>query len=167
MILRVDARPLAVGTAVALVAACASYGAVEQRTTQGPTAEQFWTVRMVSMNGRAPTFEERRHWDNDIDARISRYLNEHPEAANSLQVSTFRFHRQAAVGMSKDQVLILLGQPERMTTDVAEIEKLARKFWPSIKDAANEAWMYPGGWRLYFMGSKLVDITQHLPGSLE
>lgn len=165
--MNMDPRPLAFGAGVALLAACASFGGSEQRTTQGPTAEQFWTARMVSMNGRAPTFDERHHWDNDIAARISRYLNGHPEAANSLQVSTFRFSRQAAVGMSKDQVVILLGPPERMTTDAAEIEKLARRFWPAIKDATDEAWVYAGGWRLYFMGPKLVDITQHLPGSLQ
>lgn len=165
MILPVDSRPVALGTAVALLAACASLQSpLEQRSTQGPTAEQFWTYRVAVANGREPTFDERRHWDNDIEARISRYLNDHPEAANSLQVSTFRFHRQVAVGMTKEQVLILLGQPERMTTETAEIEKLARRFWPGIKDAANEAWVYPGGWRLYFMGPKLVDITQHLAG---
>lgn len=162
MILPVDARPVALGTAVALLAACA-VAAVEERSTQGPTAEQFFTHRVEVVNGRAPSFEERRHWDNDIEARISRYLNDHPEAASSLQVSTFRFQRQVAVGMSKEQVLILLGAAERTTTDAGEIEKLARRFWPAIKDTANEAWLYPGGWRLYFMGPKLVDITQYIP----
>lgn len=161
-VMNMDARPVALGTAVALLAACA-VAAVEQRSTQGPTAEQLFTYRVEVANGRAPSFEEHRHWDNDIEARISRYLNDHPEAANSLQVSTFRFQRQVAVGMSKEQVLILLGAAERMTTDAGEMEKLARRFWPSIKDAATEAWLYPGGWRLYFMGPKLVDITQHVP----
>lgn len=162
MILPVAVRPVALGTAVALLAACA-VAAVEERSTQGPTAEQFFTHRVEVVNGRAPSFEERRHWDNDIEARISRYLNDHPEAASSLQVSTFRFQRQVAVGMSKEQVLILLGAAERTTTDAGEIEKLARRFWPAIKDTANEAWLYPGGWRLYFMGPKLVDITQYIP----
>jgi hypothetical protein len=116
------------------------------------------------MNGREPTFEERRHWDNDIDARISRYLNDHPEAASSLQVSTFRFHRQVAVGMTREQVLILLGRPDRVATDAAQMETLARKFWPAIKGTVDEAWVYPGGWRLYFKGPNLIEITQHLPG---
>ena len=163
MMLSVDPRPAALGAAITLLAACGTFGGSEQRTTQGPTAEQFWTYRVAVANGREPTFDERRHWDNDMEARISRYLNDHPEAANSLQVSTFRFHRQVAVGMTKEQVLILLSRPDGMTSDAVEIEKLASRFWPSIKETANEAWVYPGGWRLYFKGPTLVDITQYLP----
>jgi hypothetical protein len=162
MMLTVLVRGVGLTTAVAFLAACASVD-LEQRSTQGPTAEQFWKSRLAVANGREPTFDERRHWDNDIDARITRYLNDHPEAANSLQVSTFRFHRQVAVGMSKEQVLILLGRPDRMTTDAADIERLARKYWPAIKETVDEAWVYPGGWRLYFKGPALVDITQHIP----
>ena len=163
MILPVDVRPVALTAACLLLAACASLAGRDERSTQGPTAEDLWTFRVAMANGRAPTFEERRHWENDLESRISGYLREHPEAANAVDVSTFRFMRQVAVGMSKEQVLILLGVAERATTDAGEIEKLARRFWPTIKGAADEAWLYPGGWRLYFMGPKLVDITQHVP----
>jgi hypothetical protein len=31
-----------------------------------------------------------------------------------------------------------------------------------IQGNATEAWVYPLGWRLYFAGMKLVDITQYL-----
>ncbi len=136
---------------------------VEQRTTQGPTAEQFWTYRMVLANGRAPNFDERRHWQNDIDDEIGRYLRAHPDAANSLEISTFRFYRRATVGMTKEQIVILLGPPETTTTDSAEMEKLARQHWPAIKARAKEAWTYPLGWRFYFAGDRVVDITQYLP----
>ena len=41
------------------------------------------------------------------------------------------------------------------------MEKLARRYWPSIKGNATEAWVYPEGWRLYFKDSIVVDITQY------
>ena len=155
------------GAALAVVltaAACASLGpAVDQRTTQGPQAEAMWTYRVALANGREPTFEERLHWQRQLDLAIGRYLAKDQEFASSPGVSTFRFVRQTAVGMSKEQVTILLGAPERQTTDAGEIETLAGKFWPDVKPHANEAWVYPGGWRLYFSGSRLVDITQHQP----
>lgn len=136
---------------------------IEQRTTQGPTAEQFWMYRMILTNGREPNFDERRYWQNEIDDEIGRYLRTHPDAANSLEISTFRFYRRAAVGMTKEQIVILLGPPETATTDPAEIEKLARQYWPAIKARAKEAWTFPLGWRFYFASDRVVDITQYLP----
>jgi hypothetical protein len=145
------------------LAACASGKALEQRTTQGPTAEQFWFLRMIEANGREPNFDERRYWENQIDEDIAQYLRRHPEAANSLEVSTFRFYRRATVGMTKEQIVILLGRPETTTADPAEMEKLARQYWPSVKARAKEAWTYPLGWRFYFTDDRVVDITQYLP----
>ncbi len=145
-------------------AACASSAPlVEQRTTQGPTADDVWAYRVLTMNGREPTFDERRHWESQLDLAIGRYLAANEEFANSPQLSTFRFLRQPAVGMSKEQVLILLGDPERSTTDAAEMEKLARKYWPQIRGKASEAWTYPLGWQLYFADSRLVDVIQYQP----
>ena len=145
-------------------AACASSRpALEQRTTQGPVAEDLWTLRVALANGREPTFEERRHWESQIDLAITRYLATDQEAASSPHLSTFRFLRQSAVGMSKEQVMILLGAPQRTATAAAEIERLARKYWPEIKPNATEAWVYPLGWSLYFSGSRLVNITQYQP----
>lgn len=156
-------RGLALASGALALAACASFGPLEQRTTQGPTAEEFWMYRVILANGREPSFEERRHWQDQIDAKILQYLRAHPEAANSLEVSTFRFYRQAAVGMSKEQVTILLGPPEAVTADPARMEKLARRYWPLLKGHAKETWVYPLGWHLYFADARLVDITQYLP----
>jgi hypothetical protein len=146
-------------------AACASSSrpALEQRTTQGPQAEDVWVYRVALANGREPTFEERRHWESQLDLAINRYLATDQAFANSPQISTFRFLRQVAVGMSSEQVRILLGAPQRTTTDTVEIEKLAGKYWPEIKATATEAWEYPLGWRFYFSGARLVDITQYQP----
>jgi len=123
----------------------------------------MWTYRVAVANGREPTFEERLHWERQLDQAVGRYLAKDQEFANSPQLSTFRFVRQTAVGMSKEQVTILLGAPERATTDMGEIETLAGKYWPDIRPHATEAWVYPIGWRLYFSGSRLVDITQYQP----
>lgn len=150
----------------ALGAGCATSQAVDQRTTQGPTAESFWVQRVARETGRTPTFEERRHWEDSIDARIGEYLRRHPERANALDVSTFRFLRQVAVGMDREQVLILLGPPLTSTTDQAAIEQLARRHWKAMQGGSvTEAWEYPLGWRMFFAGSRLVDITQYRPPS--
>lgn len=151
---------------VAIVLACAACASipVEQRTTEGPLAEEIWIYRIGQMNGREPTFEERRRWEGQLDLAISRYLVKDQEFANSPQLTTFRFIRQASVGMSKEQVTILLGLPDRVATESVEVERLASKYWVTIKDGSvSEAWVYPLGWRLYFSESRLVDITQYLP----
>jgi hypothetical protein len=145
-----------------VLAACASSRTTEQRTTQGPLAEDLWMTNVILANGREPNFDERRHWNNQMEYKISQYLHQHPEAANSLDVSTFRFVRQVSVGQTAEQVMILLGPPRSKTSDETEMEKLARAYWPSIKGNASEVWLYPAGWRLYFKDSRLVDITQYL-----
>lgn len=163
MLRAVMRRMLVLACVVAVLAACATLKPpVQQRTTQGPTAEELWLYKTVLANGRQPNFDERRYWEDDIDERIARYLRAHPEAANSLDVSTFRFFRRAAVGQTKDQITILLGPPLAATTDPAEMEKAARKFWPDIKGRVKEAWAYPLGWHVYFADAKVVEITQYL-----
>jgi hypothetical protein len=138
---------------------------VEQRSTQGPTAQQMLNLRVLAQSGREPTFEEKRQWDAQMEERISTYLRQHPDKANALDVSMFRFTRQVAVGMDKEQVLILLGAPASVTDDQAEMEKIARGYWSAIKGNATEVWVYPRGWNLFFAGQRLVDITQYLPPS--
>ena len=155
---------VSVASVAILVSGCAALrDPIDQRSTQGPTAEQLWTYRTVTQNGREPTFEERNHWDMELDMAVSRYLAAHPEVANGYDVSTFRYSRQVAVGMTKEQVLMLLGAPDETTSDHAQMEKLARKFWPQLEGNATEAWSYPLGWHLYFAGQRLIDITQHVP----
>src|SRR5687767_2927232 len=122
-------RSVLLAVLVSLLAAClTSRAPVQQRTTQGPTAETFWSAAVLMQNGRAPTFEEKRHWEDDIDARIAAYLRTHPAAANSLSVASFRFHKQVVVGMDKEQVRILLGEPVRASTDPAEMQNVARRY---------------------------------------
>jgi hypothetical protein len=149
--------------AVLLLAGCATWGPpLEQRTTQGPTARQFWVLRMMLANDREPTLDERRHFEDQLEIQIQRYLAVHPEAANALHVSSFRFTKQVVAGMAKEQVLILLGPPEGVTENQAEMEKLARRYWKQIEGNVTEAWVYPLGWRFYFAGQNLAEITQYL-----
>jgi hypothetical protein len=159
--------------ACALLLACAFVAsgcltrrtAVEQRSTQGPTTRQMLNYRVMAESGREPTFEEKRQWDAQVEEKISAYLRQHPDKANALDVSTFRFLRQVAVGQDKEQVLILLGAPVSVSGDQAQIEKIARRYWTNIKGNATEVWTYPLGWNLFFAGQKLVDITQYVPPS--
>ena len=77
----------------------------------------------------------------------------------SPRVSQFRFHRRVAVGMTKEEVRLLVGPAEAVTADAALMQSAARQFWPQIKDRAREMWVYPGGWQFYFEGDRLVDLT--------
>jgi len=146
-----------------LAGCLARRAAVEQRSTQGPTSQQMLTLRVMTQNGREPTFEEKRQWDAEVEEKISAYLRKHPDRASALDVSTFRFSRQVAVGMDKEQVLILIGPPVTVSADQNEMEKIARGYWSTIKGNATEVWVYPQGWNLFFAGQRLVDITQYVP----
>jgi hypothetical protein len=149
--------------AVVLLAGCAKWGPpLEQRTTHGPTARQFWTLRMAMANDREPTIDERRHWEDQLDARIQQYLHQHPEDAGALHVSAFRFTKQVVTGMTKEQVLILLGPPDGVTADQAVMEKAARRYWKEMQGNVTEAWSYPLGWTFFFTGLRLAEITQYL-----
>jgi hypothetical protein len=165
MLAVVRVRVVALALALLAVAGCLTGKPVEQRTTQGPTAQQMFNLRVMDETGREPTFEEKRVWDQQIEERISVYLRAHPEKANGLDVSTFRFLRQAAVGMDKEQILILLGAPMLVSGDQAQMEQIARRYWPLIQGNATEVWVYPLGWNFFFAGQRLVDITQFLPPS--
>jgi len=135
---------------------------IEQRTTQGPTALEIWMFRMMAANGREPTFDERRYWDDEMEARIGAYLREHPEVANSLEVTSFRLYRRVTAGMTREQVLLLLGPPLAMSRDAGDMEQRARRYWADLKGKVDEAWAYPQGWSLFFSGDRVADITQYL-----
>jgi len=150
--------------AVVLLAGCAvTTHTINQRTSQGPTADEFWTTKVIAANGRAPTFEEKRHFQDDLEARMAKYLREHEAAASDpLTMQAFRFLHQVTVGMDKGQVEILLGSAFTTSDDAQQMANWARRHWPDIRGRADEAWGYPYGWIFYFDKGKLVDITQYL-----
>ena len=157
-----DVKRIALVGLVLILAGCYMMRVKEQRTTEGPLAEDIWTMKVLMANGREPNFDERRRWDNAMEQKIGEYLRQNPGAANSMDVSTFKFIRQVSVGQTTEQVLILLGPPMSKTSDQAEMEKLARQFWPAVKEGEpTEAWVYPSGWRIYLKDRTVVDITQY------
>jgi hypothetical protein len=140
---------------------------VDQRTSQGPTADEFWMAGVLTANGRYPTFEEKRHFEDELDARIARYLRENQQAASDpLTAPSFRNLHQVTTGMDKGQVEVLLGTPFATSDDPQQMANWARRHWTDIRGRADEAWGYQHGWIFYFNKGKLVDITQYLPGSM-
>src|SRR4029450_14126323 len=102
-------RRIVVVALVLALAGCASWRTKEQRTTEGPMAEDIWTLKVLISNGREPNFDERRRWDNAMEQRIGQYLRQKPEAASSMDVSTFRFIGPGTIGQTSEQVLIVRG----------------------------------------------------------
>ena len=117
---------------------------------------------MSMLNNRDPTLDERRHWEDQLETRIDQYLHAHPEDAGALTVSAFRFNKQVVTGLTKEQVLILLGPPEGVSADQAAMEKAARRYWKDMQGNVTEAWSYPLGWTFFFTGPRLTYITQYL-----
>ena len=157
-------RLLAYAAVGLLVGGCGGFGRpqIEQRTTEGPLAEDFWTNNVIIRTKRSPSFDERRRWDDTMNHLIEDYFRRHPEAASSHQVLTFRYNRQASVGMDKEQIAILLGRPLQASTDAATLQKEAFGFWDEIKESVSEVWVYPIGWRLFFKDDKVVEIVQYI-----
>jgi hypothetical protein len=142
-----------------LVAGCATGANHVQRTLEGPRADEIWTARFARDYGRAPSTDERRSWRDQLDEHIGEYLRTHPDVGTSPRASQFRFQRQARVGMSEEEVSLLLGAPESRTDDTTVMKTAAGTFWPSVGARAREMWVYPSEWRLYFADGRLVDIT--------
>jgi hypothetical protein len=116
-------------------------------------------ARFVGDYGRLPTFEESAAQRADLERRVSAYLVSHPDISTSERASQFTFHRRIAVGMSREEVRLLIGPPLAATDDAATMAGAARQFWPAIAPRAREMWAYPGQWHLYFDGDRLVDLT--------
>ena len=151
---------MAVLGATLALAGCATGKASEvQRATEGPTAEEIYMARFAGDYARLPTFDETLAFRAALDDRVAAYLSRHPDLSTSTRASQFTFHRRAAVGMTRDEVTLLLGAPSVRADDVASMATAAGQFWPAVGQNAREMWVYPGGWSLYFDGERLVDIT--------
>ncbi len=149
------------GFAVLLAAGCISTEVVE-RTTRGPTAQEFMIARSYEVNGRGPNFEEKRYWEDQIDSRIAKYLREHPELQQTLRFSDFRFWKQVTPGSTPEEVKALLEDPAEQTIDPALMATLADRHWSAIQPKAKEAWVYPLGWVLYFDDKGVVEMLRRV-----
>ena len=138
---------------------------VREFTVSGSTLNEHWGAdeiyvdRFSSDYARPPTFDESVAFRRALDDRVSAYLSAHPNLSTSTRASQFTFSRRVAVGMTRDEVILLLGAPLGRTDDMASMATSARQFWPAVGRNAREMWSYHDGWSLYFDGDRLVDMT--------
>lgn len=155
------ARRLRAAAVLLAAAGCVSTDVVE-RTTRGPLAQEFLVARSYEVNGRAPNFEEKRYWEDQIDSRISKYLREHPELQQTTRFSDFRFWKQVTPGSTPEEVKVLLEDPSEQTIDPALMAALAERHWSAIRPKAKEAWVYPLGWVLYFDDKGVIEMIRRV-----
>jgi hypothetical protein len=122
---------------------------VFEQTNRGPSSDEVFVIRTYLRLGRQPSFDERRRFQDHLDDRVRRYLREHPEIEQSSRYSDIRFWHQVGEGSSRDEVRLLLDEPDETTGDAARMAQLAERFWPTLSARAKEAWVYPG-WVLFF-----------------
>ena len=130
-----------------------------QRAAEGPTAEEVFASRFLVGYHRAPTFDESVAFRTALEHRVSGYLTTRPELNVSPRASHFTFYRRVSVGMSKEEIVLLVGAPDETTQDAAQMQAAARQFWPEVRRHAGEMWVYPGGWQFYFDADRLIDLT--------
>ena len=135
---------------------------VLERTAKGPSAEEFFITRSFAANGRAPNFDEKRVWQDQMDEKVFKYLREHPELENTSRYSEFRFWRQVTNGSTPGEVKILLGEPRERTIDPALMASLGEQHWQAVRTTAKEAWVYPLGWVVFFDDKGVVDLLRRV-----
>ena len=153
---RVLALLLALGAA-----ACVDKLEIVEQTTQGPTAWDVLGARSLSVNGREPSFDEKRYWDTQVETRIAKYLREHPELEQSPRYTEFRFWRQVAPGATRSEVEVLLEEPQEQTIDNALMAMLAERHWTDLERKAKEAWVYYD-WVIYFDDVSVVGMVRRV-----
>jgi hypothetical protein len=116
-------------------------------------------ARFAADYGRPPTFDESSAFRADLEGRVAGYLAAHPELSTSPRASQFTFHRRIAVGMTREEVLLLAGPPSSASREAPQMAAAAGQFWPAVRERAAEMWTYPGGWAFYFDAEHLVDVT--------
>ena len=150
--------------AIALACACAGcadkFETVDQ-TSQGPTGFDVLTARSHILNGREPSFDEKRVWDSRIDMRIAKYLRDHPELEQSPRYMDVRFWRQVSPGAPRGEVEALLEEPQEQTIDPALMAVLAERHWDELGRRATEAWVYYG-WAIFFDDTEVVVMARRV-----
>ena len=143
-----------------MAVACATPQPVIEQTTRGPIAQELQIARSYAANGRDMGWDEKRHYEEQMEEKIFKYLREHPELQNETRYSTFRFWRQVSVGSTKEEVKVLLDDPDERTIDPALMASLARRHWSQVQGKAKEAWVYPLGWVLYIDDKAVVSMIR-------
>ena len=147
--------------AVAAVGCAAELDKVE-RTTHGPSAEELMLARSYGINGRAPTFEEKRYWEREVEERVYAYLRDHPELQQAPRYSEFRFLWQVTPASTAAEVRVLLQEPQERTVDPARMAALAERHWGEMRSKVKEAWVYEPAWAIYFDDAGVVAIVHRV-----
>ena len=151
--------------AALMAAGCASKPDVVELTPKGPTAEELYLGRFHMINGRAPTFAEKRRWEGEVEERVYTYLRQHPEMRQTDRYSDFHMWWQVTKGSTPAEVRLLLEDPLEKTTDPERMAALAEWQWSEIYSKAKEAWFYPPTWVIFFDEGSVVAIVHRVPGS--
>ena len=150
---------------VAIAVACAGCAADQfekvDQTSQGPSAMDVLTARAQMMNGRDPSFDEKRIWESRADMRIAKYLRDHPELEQSPRYMDVRSWRQVAPGAPRVEVEALLEEPQERTIDPALMAVLAERHWDDLGLRATEAWTYYG-WAIFFDDAAVVGMVRRV-----
>ncbi len=143
------------------IAGCGIKTETFEHTTQGPTAMDVLTAKSQALNGRDPSFDEKRVWENRADMRIAKYLREHPELEQTPRYMEIRFWRQVSPGAPRKEVEALLEDPQEQTIDPALMAVLAERHWDDLSRKATEAWVYYG-WVIYFDDEAVVGMVRRV-----
>ena len=146
----------------ALAAACAGRFDRVELTTKGPSAEEFFVSRSYAINGRSPSYDEKRRWESEVEERVYAYLREPPELQRTSRYSDFRFWWQVTTGSTPAEVQVLLAEPHEQTIDPARMAALAERHWTEIQPRAKEAWVYPPAWTIYFDDTGVVAMVHRV-----
>jgi hypothetical protein len=155
-------RSSCLAAAACVMASCGVTTPVLERTSRGPTAEEFFIQQSFAANGRGPSFDEKRVWQDQMDEKIFKYLREHPEIEATSRYSEFRFWRQVAPGSTPGEVRVLLGEPREQTLDPALMASLGEHHWTAVRTTAKEAWVYPLGWVVFFDDKGVLDMLRRV-----
>jgi hypothetical protein len=155
-------RAAALAALGVVVGACMTPPPVLERTTRGPNAEEFFVQQSYATNGRPPSFDEKRIWQDQMDEKVKKYLREHPEIENTARYTEFRFWRQVAPGSTPGEVKVLLGEPREQTIDPDMMAFFGEQHWVAMRATAKEAWVYPLGWVVFFDDTGVVDMLRRV-----
>ena len=155
-------RSAAVAALGLLVGACLTPPPVLERTTRGPNAEEFFDQQSYATNGRPPSFDEKRIWQDQMDEKVKKYLRDHPEIEDTSRYTEFRFWRQVAPGSTPGEVKVLLGDPREQTIDPDMMAFYGEQHWVAVRSTAKEAWVYPRGWVVFFDDKGVVDMLRRV-----
>ncbi|HEY7037325.1 MAG TPA: hypothetical protein VID28_00670 [Methylomirabilota bacterium] len=155
-------RAAALATLGVVVGSCLTPPPVLERTTRGPNAEEFFVQQSYATNGRPPSFDEKRIWQDQMDEKVKKYLRDHPELEDTARYTEFRFWRQVAPGSTPGEVKVLLGEPREQTIDPDMMSFYGEQHWVAVRATAKEAWVYPLGWVVFFDDKGVVDMLRRV-----